>query len=135
MAMILSCIEINKNAYLNLVPSRLIYMSLPPELGLPKHFVAKQARCVYGTRDAGMIWEQCYRDALERVGFISGVSKPCLCFHADQDLSVVIHGDDLTAMGADTNLDCYTSELEQIFETTMRGRIGEERLKRLRCGS
>ena len=46
-----------KKAYFNGVPSRLIYMSLPPELGLPKHFVAKQTRCVYGTRDAGMIWE------------------------------------------------------------------------------
>ena len=57
----------NKKAYFNGVPSRLIYMSLPPELGLSKHVVAKQTRCVYGTRDAGMIWEQCNRDALERV--------------------------------------------------------------------
>ena len=62
----LSFIDIKK-AYFNGVPSRLIYMSLPPELGLPKHFVAKQTRCVYGTRDAGMIWEQCYRDALENI--------------------------------------------------------------------
>ena len=44
-----------KKAYFNGVPSRLMYMSLPPELGLPKHFVAKQTRCVYGTRDAGMV--------------------------------------------------------------------------------
>ena len=63
----------SQKANFNGAPSRLIYMSLPPELGLPKHVVAKQTRCVYGTRDAGMIWEQCYRDALERVGFISGV--------------------------------------------------------------
>ena len=63
----LSFIDIQK-AYLNGVPARLIYMSLPPELGLPRHVVAKHTRCVYGTRDAGMIWEQCYRDALERVG-------------------------------------------------------------------
>ena len=75
----LSFIDIKK-AYFNGVPSRQIYMSLPPELGLPKHFVAKQTRCVYGTRDAGMIWEQCYRDALEAMGFVSGVSNPCLFF-------------------------------------------------------
>ena len=73
----LSFIDIKK-AYFNGVPSRLIYMSFPPELGLPKHMVAKQTRCVYGTRDAGMIWEQCYRDALDTVGFSNGVSHPCV---------------------------------------------------------
>ena len=50
----LSFIDIKK-AYFNGVPTREIYMTLPPELGLPRHFVAKQTRCVYGTRDAGMI--------------------------------------------------------------------------------
>ena len=91
-------------------------MSLPPELGLPEHVVATQARCVSGTRDAGMIWEQCYRDALERVGFMSGVLNPCLFKNADRDLSVVVHGDEFTAMGTDTDLDRYTSELARIFE-------------------
>ena len=80
-------------------------MPLPPELGLPKHLVAKQTRCVYGTRDAGMIWEQCYRDALERVGFIKGVSSCCLLHHADGDIRVVLHGDDFTAIGTDSHLD------------------------------
>ena len=48
----LSFIDIKK-AYFNSVPTREMLMSLPVELGLPKHFVAKQTRCVYGTRDAG----------------------------------------------------------------------------------
>lgn len=114
-----------KKAYFNGVPSRLIYMSLPPELGLPKHFVAKQTRCVYGTRDAGMIWEQCYRDALEHIGFSSGVSNPCLFHHAERDIAVVVHGDYFTAMATDTDLDWYTSELQKVFEIKVRGRIGE----------
>ena len=101
----LSFIDIKK-AYFNGFPSRLIYMALPPELGLPKHCVAKQTRCVYGTSDAGMIWEQCCRDALERVGFISGVSNPCL-LHVDRDISVIVHGDEFKAMGTDANLDRY----------------------------
>ena len=91
-------------------------MSLPPELGLPKHVVAKQTRCVYDTRDAGMIWGQCYRDMLENVGFYSGVSNPCLLHHIDRDMSVVVHGDDFTAMGTDAHLNWYTSELEKVFE-------------------
>ena len=63
----------HNKAYFHGVPSREMFMSLPAELRLPKHFVAKQTQCVYGTRDAGMIWEQCYRYALESIGFTSGV--------------------------------------------------------------
>ena len=120
----LSFIDIKK-AYFNGVPTRDIYMSLPPELGLPKHFVAKQTRCVYGTRDAGMIWEQCYRNALEGMGFTSGISNPCLFHHPSRDISVVVHGDDFTAMATDDDLDWYTAELEKVFEIKVRGRLGE----------
>jgi len=120
----LSFIDIKK-AYFNGVPTRDIYMSLPPELGLPKHFVAKQTRCVYGTRDAGMIWEQCYRNALEGMGFTSGISNPCLFHHPSRDIAVVVHGDDFTAMATDDDLDWYTAELEKVFEIKVRGRLGE----------
>ena len=44
----LSLIDIKK-AYFNGVPTREIYMSLPVELGLPKHFVAKQLSMGQGT--------------------------------------------------------------------------------------
>ena len=114
-----------KKAYFNGVPTREIYMSLPPELGLPKHFVAKQTKCVYGTRDAGMIWEQCCRHALEHIGFVSGVSDPCLFHHPTRDLTIVVHGDDFTALGTDHDLDWYTAELEQVFEIKVRGGLGE----------
>ena len=75
-----------------------------------------KTRCVHGTREAGMIWEQCYRDDPENVGFISGVSNPCLVHHVDRDISVVVHGDDFTAMGTDADFDWYTSELEKAFQ-------------------
>ena len=100
-------------------------MSLPPELGLHKLLVAKQTRCVYGTCNAGMTWEQCYRDALEHIGFSSGVSNPCLFHHAERDVSVVVHGDYFTAAGTDADLNWYTSELQKVFEIKVRGRIGE----------
>ena len=45
-----------KKAHFNALPKRNIFMSLPKELGLPGHWVAKQVRCVYGTRDAGALW-------------------------------------------------------------------------------
>ena len=72
-----------------------------------------------------MIWEQCYRDALENVGFTSGLSNPCLFDHQERDISIVVHGDDFTALGTDLDLDWYTTEVEKVFEIKVRGRLGE----------
>ena len=54
----ISFVDIRK-AYFNGIPERAIYMQLPRELGLSPDLVARQVRCVYGTRDAGKIWEDC----------------------------------------------------------------------------
>ena len=86
-------------------------MSLRRELGLPGHMVAKQIRCVYGTRDAGALWEDCYREAFESMGFKSGSASPCIFHRADRDLTVVVHGDDFTCLGNDTNIDWYEAKL------------------------
>ena len=51
-----------------------------------------------------------------RVGFVSGVSNPCLFHQAGRGISAVVHGDDFTAMCTDADLDWYTSELEKVFE-------------------
>ena len=100
-------------------------MALPKELGLPSHYVAKLKRCVYGTRDAGAIWEECYRGALESMGFTSGISSPCCFFHKGRGISVVVHGDDFTSLGLDADLDWLQVEIAKHFEIKVRGRIGE----------
>ena len=120
----LSFIDVRK-AYFNGIPKRNVYMSLPKELGLPSHFVAKQVRCVYGTRDAGAIWEDCYRNALEDMGFISGVASPCCFVRKTNGLSVVVHGDDFTIIGTDPQLDWFQNELAKNFEIKIRARLGE----------
>ena len=76
-----------KKAYFQAIPKRHIFMSLPRELGLPGNWVAKQVRCVYGTRDAGALWEDTCRQALESIGFKSGVASPCIFFHEARDLA------------------------------------------------
>ena len=93
-------------AYFNGVPRRDIFMSLPKELGLPPNR-RKQIRCVYETRDAGMIWEDCYRNALEDMGFKSSVASPCCFHHPTKGLHVVVHGDDFTCLGLDADIDYY----------------------------
>ena len=76
----------------------------------------KQTGCVYGTRDAGMIWKQCYHNALEGTGCTSGISNPSLFHYSDRDISVVVHGHDFTAMDTHGQHDWYTHELEKVFE-------------------
>ena len=120
----LSFVDIRK-AYFNGIPTRSLYMSLPPELGLPPNLVAKQIRCVYGTRDAGKIWESCYSEALTDMGFVAGSGSPCCFYHPTREMNCVVHGDDFTCMGLDEDLDYYEAELAKRFELKIRGRLGE----------
>ena len=52
----LSFVDVKK-AYFYGIPERDIYVRLPHELGVSKQYVGKLVRCMYGTRDAGAIWE------------------------------------------------------------------------------
>ena len=74
------CLDVKK-AYFNGQPTRSMYIRLPHELGLGRNMVGRLKRCIYGTRDAGAIWEQCYTKALLDIGFKQGVSSPCCFLH------------------------------------------------------
>ena len=102
-----------------------ICVSPPRVLGLQKSVLAKQMKCVYGTRDDGMMWEETYRAALEDIVFTAGRTSPCCFFHKDRSIHLVAHGDDMTAMGLRADLDCYEERPGQSFELKIRGRIGE----------
>ena len=114
-----------KKAYFNATPRRNLFMNFPKELGLPAGLVARHVKCVYGARDAGALWEDVYRHCLEKMGFVSGVASPCCFFHKSRDLACVVHGDDFTCMGSDSNLDWYEGQLTQRFEIKIRGRLGK----------
>ena len=85
------------------------------ELGLGK-MITKQTKGVYGTRDAGMIWEETYRKCLEDMGFISGLASPCCFRHPLWNVELVVHGDDFTAMGLEPDLNRYHEGLKACFE-------------------
>ena len=94
------------------------------EIGQGRKRVARLRRCVYGNRDAGMIWEETYRSALERMGFTAGLGSPCCFCHPSRRVSLVVHGDDLTALGLRGDLDWYEAELAKSFKLKIRGRLG-----------
>ena len=95
---VLSFVDIKK-AYFNGVPRRNVHLAFPKELAIPEHLVAHLKRCVYGTRDAGAIWEDCYADALMEMGFERGTASPCCFYNPTTRLRVVVHGDDFTCLG------------------------------------
>lgn len=113
-----------RKTYFNGRSARNIFVHLPKELGLAPNILAKLVRCAYGCRDASHIWEECYSAALS-AGFKLGKGSPCCFHHATRNISVVVHGDDLTALGTDSDLDFYEKSLAEHSELKIRDRIGE----------
>ena len=52
-------------------------------------------------------------------------SNPCVFYHPGKDITIVVHGDDFTALAGDAELDWYESKLKESFEIKVRGRLGE----------
>ena len=72
-------------------------MTLPKDLGLGSGSVARQVRCVYGTRDAGKSREDTYTQALEHSGLTTGMANACVFDHRVGDITIVVHGNEFTA--------------------------------------
>ena len=115
-----------KKAYFYGIPERTLYVRLPPELNMGKDVVGKLVRCMYGTRDAGAIWENCYSSCLVNMGFIQGVSSPCCFVHPQWHVMVVVHGDDFTAVGSPEALDQYQVGMQKSFDCKLKGRLGTD---------
>ena len=77
---VISFVDIKK-AYFNDVPRRNAHLAFPRELGIDDGKIAHLKRCVYGTRDVGAIWEDCYASALVELGFVRGTASPCCFWH------------------------------------------------------
>ena len=114
-----------KKAYFNGKPVRSLYLRLPKEMGMSSNVVGRLLRCCYGTRDAGSIWEAVFADSLCSMGFIQGKASPCTFHHPGWNVSVVVHGDDFTALGTPSKLDLYEKALLSAFDVKLRGRLGE----------
>ena len=117
--LLLSFVDICK-AYFNAIPERAIYMTLPKEMKLSPDLVARQVRCVYGTRGAGKLWEETYTQAMEHAGFVTGTADPCVLYHKVCDITIVVHGYDFTALGTDNDLDWHANRLKDNFEIELR---------------
>ena len=93
-------------------------------MGLGKQVMGKLVRCMYGTRDAGAIWENCYATCLTGIGFTQGIASPCGFVHPEWKVSVVVHGDDFTALGSPDALNKFEEGMQKSFECKLKGRLG-----------
>ena len=123
-----------KKAYFHGRPTRNLFVRLPKEMGLPRSILGKLKRCLYGTRDAGHIWEAVYGEALIKMGFTQGVASPCCFHHRDWEVSLVVHGDDFTALGTEASLQKFECGMQDAFEVKLKGKLGPEKGDKKRCG-
>ena len=98
-------------------------MDLPDEdntLG----YCGKLVKALYGIRDAAQNWETHYRQQLESFGFKNGLSSPCLFYHPQKQVRLVVHGDDFTFLGGEEELEWCKKIMKQSYEIKVRGILG-----------
>ena len=102
-----------------------VYVQLPNEDPDAPNMCAKLLRHMYGTRAAADGWQEEYSAALvAEMGFVQGVSSPCVFRHPQRQVALSVHGDDFTAAGAKEELDWFEAELRRKYELTAQARIG-----------
>lgn len=92
---------------------RILYVQLPAEANAGQGTCGRLKKAMDGTHDAAQNGEAAYTRFMESVGFRMGVSTPCVFFHGGRDMRVVLHGDDFTILGKDTQLDWFRGEMKK----------------------
>ena len=93
-----------KKAHLNSECTEDVFIELPEEVGAAKGKVGKLRRWLYGFRPAAAAWEAHYANKLEEVGLRRGLATPVSFYHEENDVNLVVHGDDFTFTGDDASL-------------------------------
>ena len=69
-------------------------------------------RALYGTRQAARALEEEYTKTLKGAGFQRENCNRCMYYHPSRDVGVLVHGDDFTAAGSESELQ-YVEEVLQ----------------------
>ena len=117
-------IDIRK-AYFQAAAVRDVYVELPEE-DYEEGMCGKLIKSMYGARDAAHSWENEYSGFMEEVGFRRGIASPCVFYHNGRDIRAVVHGDDFTILGYESELDWFRECIAKKLDVKMRGRIGPE---------
>ena len=114
-----------RRAYFHAQARREVYVKLPAEDDAPE-MCGRLNKAMYGTRDAAQNWEYEYVEWLKSVGFVSGRASPCVFYHAERGIRLVVHGDDFTVLGYEEGLDWFRRAISEKYEVKFRGRLGPD---------
>ena len=114
-----------RRAFFHAEARRKVYVELPEE-DMETGKCGRLNKSMYGTRDAAQNWEEHYTKIHLEAGFNQGKSSTCVFRHEKRNLTVVIHGDDFTALGRDEDLDWYREMIRSKMSTKVKGRLGPQ---------
>ena len=107
-----------KSAFLYGKARRKIAIELPPED--PRRDsganVGLLNKSMYGTRDALMIWQDHFRGVLTAMGFKESLSVPCMFRHPETNVNIVVHVDDIFAVGDEADLKWLIEQLKKQYD-------------------
>ena len=63
---------------------------------------------------------------MNKVGFTTGLSSPCLFYHKGKDIRAVVYGDDFTLLGDEISLDWFRAEIKKEYACDMKARLGPD---------
>ena len=66
----------------------------------------------------------CVYRVLEKIGFVNGVASPCVFYHRERDVRAVVHGDDFTVLGQETQLNWFRKHIAERFEVKIPWKTG-----------
>ena len=94
-------------AYFYAPAARPVYVEIPEEDREPgdEEMCGRLRVSMYGTRDAALNWANEYGDTLKEAGYKQGIINPCLFYHAEKDVTILVHGDDFVAVGHESHLE------------------------------
>ena len=103
-----------------------VFVELPEEAGEGPDRVGRLRRMLYGLRSAAATWENHYAGKLVSEGFERGMSSPVAFYHPGRQISLVVHGDDFTFVGAPPDLDWIQGHMRRWYQVKIRARLGPE---------
>ena len=112
-----------KMAHLNAKCEEEEWVELPDEF---KKFgrYAKLKRWVYGMRKAASGWEDEYARRLVEDGFRRGTAASAIFYHPKTQVRVVVHGDDFTFVGTESELKRIQAKMHEWYDVKGRGVLG-----------
>ena len=102
-----------KRAYFQAKARRPVYIKLP-EGDYSESMVGRLLKSMHGTRDAAQNWEAEYAEFMELIGFQRGIWSPCVFWQRNRNIRAVIHGDDFTLLGTNSDLDWFRDRIKKL---------------------